>query len=282
MKGMGPFYKHKQKLTAILLVATLMLVGVRFVSFDNSNFKPVDHHHHHHHEHKKGDMSLQNELLMELQGQKNEPAGRAKIPDNVKENPILMNQLKQQQQQQKQRLIPMPGNNNPNSQVAVKPSQNSNNNNKPKTSPVSPYSGVLKDLERIVHIDLKGAPPKLEYLKQFIPFVKKHGATGILLEYEDTFPFTGKLAEAKHGHAYTLKEVKMMKDLIKENGLTLMPLVQTYGHLEWLLKVKSFAHLREDSRFPQVITPCLEESYTVLYGNFCFRATDIYSHIMLF
>jgi len=118
-----------------------------------------------------------------------------------------------------------------------------------------------------VHIDLKGAPPKASYFEKFIPFLKQNGAHGILLEYEDMFPFEGQLKEARHGLAYTLKEVELINKLAKENGLYIIPLVQTYGHLEWLLKVKKFAHLREHSEFPQVITPCLEESYTVLYGN---------------
>jgi hypothetical protein len=43
--------------------------------------------------------------------------------------------------------------------------------------------------------------------------------------------------------------------------------VQTYGHLEWLLKHEKFAHLREHSSYPQVITPCLEESYSVIFGR---------------
>lgn len=124
----------------------------------------------------------------------------------------------------------------------------------------------LANLERIVHIDLKGAPPKPSYFKSFIPMLKKFGATGILIEYEDTFPFEGQLAEARYGFAYTKEDIEMIKSLAKENGLKLIPLVQTYGHLEWLLKLKKFAHLREDSQYPQVITPCLEESYTVLYG----------------
>ena len=118
-----------------------------------------------------------------------------------------------------------------------------------------------------MHIDLKGAPPKASYFEKFIPFLKQNGAHGILLEYEDMFPFEGQLKEARHGLAYTLKEVELINKLAKENGLYIIPLVQTYGHLEWLLKVKKFAHLREHSEFPQVITPCLEESYTVLYGN---------------
>ncbi len=40
-----------------------------------------------------------------------------------------------------------------------------------------------------------------------------------------------------------------------------------YGHLEWMLKLSKFAHLRDNADFPQVITQCLNESYTVLYGN---------------
>ena len=126
----------------------------------------------------------------------------------------------------------------------------------------------LSNLQRIVHIDLKGAPPKSSYFEKFIPFLKENGAHGILLEYEDMFPFEGQLKEARHGLAYTLKEVEQINKLAKDNGLYVIPLVQTYGHLEWLLKVKKFAHLREDSTYPQVITPCLEESYTVLFGIF--------------
>ncbi len=37
---------------------------------------------------------------------------------------------------------------------------------------------MLDKLERVVHIDLKGAHPKPDYYKTFIPFIKEHGATG--------------------------------------------------------------------------------------------------------
>jgi hypothetical protein len=147
---------------------------------------------------------------------------------------------------------------------------NRNNLNIQSKNQISSTESLLKKLERVVHIDLKGAPPKPDYFKSFIPFLKENGATGILLEYEDTFPFEGKLAEAKNGRAYTLEDVNMIKKLAKDNNLYIIPLVQTYGHLEWLLKVKTFAHLRDAPQFPQVISPCLNESYTVLYGNLFF------------
>jgi hexosaminidase len=107
--------------------------------------------------------------------------------------------------------------------------------------------------------------------REFIPMIRKFGATGVLIEYEETFPFEGELAEARYGYAYTKDDIGLIKRLCKENNLKIIPLVQTYGHLEWLLKIKKFAHLRENAEYPQVITPCLEQTYTVLYGTFYYR-----------
>ena len=42
---------------------------------------------------------------------------------------------------------------------------------------------------RIVHIDLKGAPPKMDYLKRVLRLVKAAGGNAILLEYEDVSVF---------------------------------------------------------------------------------------------
>jgi hypothetical protein len=54
--------------------------------------------------------------------------------------------------------------------------QLNNNNRNPTHNQIS--ESLLNKLERVVHIDLKGAPPKPDYFKAFIPFLKEHGATG--------------------------------------------------------------------------------------------------------
>ena len=123
-----------------------------------------------------------------------------------------------------------------------------------------------KNLARFVHLDLKGAALKIDYYEQLFPFLKKLGATGLLIEYEDMFPFADHLAVIQHGLAYTKNDIQQILHLAEANKLEVVPLLQVYGHLEYVLKLKEFMHLREDRRYPQVITPCLEESYKLIFG----------------
>ncbi|PAV73431.1 hypothetical protein WR25_04662 isoform A [Diploscapter pachys] len=106
---------------------------------------------------------------------------------------------------------------------------------------------------RIVHLDLKGGAPKIHYFTQLFSFFNRIKATGILIEWEDMFPFTGKLSQAVNTNAYSMKDVETILSEAKKRNLQIIPLIQTFGHLEWVLKLKEFKHLRDSIRFPQVI-----------------------------
>lgn len=80
-----------------------------------------------------------------------------------------------------------------------------------------------------VHLDLKGAAPKVFYFEKLFPLLRKWGAHGICLEYEDMFPFEGILEKVKHKQAYTKEEIDRINELAKVNQLDVMPLLQTYG-----------------------------------------------------
>nr|XP_027223567.1 hexosaminidase D-like [Penaeus vannamei] len=56
---------------------------------------------------------------------------------------------------------------------------------------------------RLVHLDLKGAPPRINYYEQLFPLIRSFGATGLLIEYEDMFPYHGKLKHLQAQNAYT-------------------------------------------------------------------------------
>ena len=86
---------------------------------------------------------------------------------------------------------------------------------------------------KLVHLDLKGAPPKMDYLLQFVPFVKSLGGTGFLIEYEDMFPFTGKLEILRRKEAYTDGDVKILLGEIKKQGMITLPLLQSVSSFFW-------------------------------------------------
>ncbi|KAF0300689.1 Hexosaminidase D [Amphibalanus amphitrite] len=76
--------------------------------------------------------------------------------------------------------------------------------------------------QRIIHLDLKGAPPTVDYLVSLLPMMRRLGATGLLIEWEDY--------------------------------------VSTFGHLEPFLKLRQFAHLRELPAQPAALCPSRNES----------------------
>ena len=98
--------------------------------------------------------------------------------------------------------------------------------------------------KKLVHLDLKGAPPKTKFLLQFLKLIKKWGATGILIEYEDSFPFEGMLKDVATLNHYNKSDIYNILIKAKELGLEVIPLVQTFGHMEFILKHGQFAHLR--------------------------------------
>lgn len=100
--------------------------------------------------------------------------------------------------------------------------------------------------ERVVHLDLKGSPPTVKFLTSLFPRLREYGATGLLIEWEDMLPFDGALQCIRSDEHYTREEVSEILAAAASCGLEVIPLVQTFGHLEFVLKHDEFASLRED------------------------------------
>ncbi|XP_070251027.1 hexosaminidase D isoform X3 [Myotis yumanensis] len=117
---------------------------------------------------------------------------------------------------------------------------------------------------RFVHLDLKGAPPKVSYLSEIFPLFRALGANGLLIEYEDTFPYEGPLRLLRAPHAYSPGEVAEVLRLAAAHELEVVPLVQTFGHMEFVLKHEALAHLREVALFPNTLNPHEAESLALV------------------
>ena len=54
---------------------------------------------------------------------------------------------------------------------------------------------------------------------------------------------------------YNFPDVKDIIQFTESEGLEAIPLVQTFGHVEFVLKTEEFAHLRETEGDPQSFCP---------------------------
>ncbi|XP_013782816.1 hexosaminidase D-like [Limulus polyphemus] len=117
---------------------------------------------------------------------------------------------------------------------------------------------------RIIHLDLKGAPPLMTYYSRLFSLLKDLGATGILMEYEDMFPYWQPITSLAAYNAYSSSDILKILQLAKYNNLEVIPLVQTFGHMEFVLKLDEYKNLREVPEYPQVICPSNNHSLAII------------------
>ena len=108
---------------------------------------------------------------------------------------------------------------------------------------------------KIVHFDLKGAPPRYDYLLKIIKYSKILGADGLLIEYEDMFPWSGELKMLASSNAYSKEQIEEMLNVAESLKMKVIPLIQTFGHLEFVLKHKEFTKFRADKEITTSICP---------------------------
>ncbi|XP_032358005.1 hexosaminidase D [Etheostoma spectabile] len=120
--------------------------------------------------------------------------------------------------------------------------------------------------KKLVHLDLKGAPPRVEYLHRLIELFSQLGVDGLLVEYEDMFPYEGglKLLQATAQPAYSREEVLSMQEFARSKGMEVIPLVQTFGHMEFVLKHRPMWSLREMGHCVSTLNPHKEEGFRLV------------------
>lgn len=77
----------------------------------------------------------------------------------------------------------------------------------------------------------------------------------VFAEYEDMFPYDGILRNLSAKNAYTVEQIKEIHKLAEQSKLEVIPLVQTFGHLEFALKHPEWSKLREIPNSPQAVCP---------------------------
>jgi len=116
------------------------------------------------------------------------------------------------------------------------------------------------------HLDLRIQVMKLPALKEFVLNLSKNGINTLVMEWEGTYPFE-KHAVIANKYAYSRAEVKSFIAYCDSLKIDVIPLQQSFGHVEYILKNYRYKNLREDQKDYSQVNPIKEEACKALFSD---------------
>lgn len=132
------------------------------------------------------------------------------------------------------------------------------------------------------HLDLRIQVMTIPALKSFAKQLSEHGINTLVMEWEGTYPFE-KHPLLSNRFAYTREEVSDFVSYCNHLHIDVIPLQQSFGHVEYILRHPRYKELREDQKDYSQVNPLKEdlnrELFTDLYQDLISTHTSAYIHI---
>ncbi|MFD2597197.1 beta-N-acetylhexosaminidase [Sphingobacterium griseoflavum] len=122
------------------------------------------------------------------------------------------------------------------------------------------------------HLDLRIQVMPIEGLKSFAKKLAQSGINTLIMEWEGTYPFE-KHPLIANRFAYNKQEIADFVRYCETLKLDVIPLQQSFGHVEYILRHIRYKELREDQKDYSQINPLKEELAKELF-------TDLYSDLV--
>lgn len=116
------------------------------------------------------------------------------------------------------------------------------------------------------HLDLRVQVMKMPALKQFAKQLKDGGLNTLIMEWEATYPFKNHPL-IPNQYAYSREEVIDFVQYCENLGLDVIPLQQSFGHVEYILRHYRYKELREDQKDFSQINPLKEDLARALFKD---------------
>jgi hypothetical protein len=132
------------------------------------------------------------------------------------------------------------------------------------------------------HLDLRIQVMSLPALEAFAQKLHAGGINTLIMEYEGTYPFE-KHPLISNRFAYTKAEIVSFVKYCKSLDIDVIPLQQSFGHVEYILRHERYAGLKEDDKALSQVCPLrtVEDSllFTDLYTELSQTHPSPYIHI---
>ena len=102
--------------------------------------------------------------------------------------------------------------------------------------------------------------------------------TGLLIEYEDTFPFEGQFEKVKGSFSFSADQINKINQLAVANNLTVIPYLSLFDDLNFVLRHPDFKKYREMPHYSEMISPLHEVEFrknSFIFTNLTFKGYQI-------
>jgi hypothetical protein len=147
----------------------------------------------------------------------------------------------------------------------------------------SPVADMDKPFNVIAyHVDLRVQIMPLNALKAMAREIASLGFNALIMEWEATYPYEHHLIISNR-YAYSREEISDFINYSESLGLDVIPLQQSLGHLEYILRHERYAYLRADTKDLSQVDPtrltAARELLTELYKDILSTHHSQYVHI---
>jgi hexosaminidase len=132
------------------------------------------------------------------------------------------------------------------------------------------------------HLDLRIQVMPMPALRAFAKKLSESGINTLIMEWEGTYPFE-KHPLIPNRYAYTKAEIIDFVKYCNNLGIDVIPLQQSFGHVEYILRNEKYKELREDQKDYSQVCPLQTKQdsalFTDLYTELVSTHTSKYIHI---
>lgn len=132
------------------------------------------------------------------------------------------------------------------------------------------------------HLDLRIQAMPMPALRNFVLQLSKSGINTLVMEWEGTYPFKDEPL-IPNRYAYTREEVTSFIAYCNSLHIDVIPLQQSFGHVEYILRNPKYKDLREDQKDYSQVNPLKEAEtkklFTTLYKDLISTHHSQYIHI---
>lgn len=118
---------------------------------------------------------------------------------------------------------------------------------------------------RAFHLDLKWQHYRFDRYLGLLDDLAEWGYNAVVLEYENMFPYRS-CPTAVHRDAWTMKQIRQFVERARTRKIQVIPLMQCFGHLEFVLRLPKYRHLAENPKTPSELCPCKDGAAELVHA----------------